>query len=150
MNVRPCESECHIPGAVLLQEGVLAVERSTVELQRGEASIVQCHRFLHRGHVLPWRRSEGSGVRGIGSRRDWESEGSGQESEGSGVGAIGSRRDRESIGQKLEQISDQSGLFLGDTLLATPRCTVTFVFALSFSAASKPNAMHFFEGTDWV
>lgn len=53
---------CHTPGAVLLQEGVLAVERSTVELQRGEASVVQRHRLLHRGQVLPWRRSEESRV----------------------------------------------------------------------------------------
>lgn len=35
--------ECHTPGAVLLQEGVFAVECSAVELQRGEASVVQRH-----------------------------------------------------------------------------------------------------------
>lgn len=41
MKVNVCER--HTPGAVLLQEGVFAVECSAVELQRGEAPVVQRH-----------------------------------------------------------------------------------------------------------
>lgn len=52
------------PGPVLFQEGVLGVERSAVELQSGESSVVQSYRLLHCGHVLPWREKikESDGV----------------------------------------------------------------------------------------
>lgn len=43
------------PRPVLLQKGVLGVERSAVELQSCETSVVQCYRLLRCGHVLPWR-----------------------------------------------------------------------------------------------
>lgn len=43
------------PGPVLFQEGVLGVESSAVELQRGETSVVQRDRLLRCGRVLPWR-----------------------------------------------------------------------------------------------
>lgn len=49
-----CERHERSPGAILFQEGVFAVERSAVELQSGEAPVVQRHRLVCCGHVFPW------------------------------------------------------------------------------------------------
>ena len=62
--VRGCLSVCArvfvclcvcVPGPVLLEEGVLAVQCSAVELQRGESSVVQGYRLLHRRQMLACR-----------------------------------------------------------------------------------------------
>ena len=50
MRVRVC-----VPGTVLLEEGVFAVQCSAVELQSGESSIVKGYRLLHRRQMLAWR-----------------------------------------------------------------------------------------------